>query len=182
MDISQQKKQIRKAIKARKSLLTDEDKLLASENVYTKLISDDRFNQCKIIVAYWSLDDEVPTHEIVEKLSKDRPVYLPVIVGESLEFRRFTGRENMHTESSFGIGEPTSEETLADNADEVAILVPGVAFTAKGERLGRGRGFYDRVFQKQPKAYKIGIAFTCQILETLPTEPHDVLMDTVVWG
>jgi 5-formyltetrahydrofolate cyclo-ligase len=59
------------------------------------------------------------------------------------------------------------------------VIVPGLGFTPDGKRLGRGKGFYDRYFEKSP-AIKIGIAFEMQIIKDIPTEPHDVKMDFVV--
>ncbi|MCF0205812.1 MAG: 5-formyltetrahydrofolate cyclo-ligase, partial [Bacteroidales bacterium] len=60
------------------------------------------------------------------------------------------------------------------------IIVPGVAFDRNGNRLGRGRGYYDRFLCKYPKVEKIGICFDFQLLEEIPTEPTDIRMDKVV--
>ena len=60
------------------------------------------------------------------------------------------------------------------------IVVPGVAFDRMGNRMGRGRGFYDRLLKSTPNAYKVGVAFDFQILDTIPTESFDVPMNKVV--
>lgn len=60
------------------------------------------------------------------------------------------------------------------------VFVPLVGFTAKGERLGQGGGHYDRWLAEHPRAMTIGMAWDVQLLEALPTEPHDVTLDAVV--
>jgi 5-formyltetrahydrofolate cyclo-ligase len=63
------------------------------------------------------------------------------------------------------------------------VLVPGLAFTRDGHRLGRGGGFYDRLLAGRAKeAVKIGICFELQLVESLPVEPHDIVLDLVVSG
>ena len=60
------------------------------------------------------------------------------------------------------------------------IIVPGVAFDPTGNRMGRGRGFYDRLLKSTPNAIKVGVAYDFQMLDTLPVEPHDVKMDLII--
>ena len=63
------------------------------------------------------------------------------------------------------------------------MVVPGVAFTAAGERMGRGKGYYDRYLSREGfRAYSVGVCFGCQMCEELPTEPHDRRMDEVIKG
>jgi 5-formyltetrahydrofolate cyclo-ligase len=79
----------------------------------------------------------------------------------------------------FGIGEPTGEEFTNLDAVEL-IMVPGVAFDRTGNRMGRGRGFYDRLLKSTPNATKIGLAYDFQMMDAIPTEPHDVKMNLVI--
>jgi 5-formyltetrahydrofolate cyclo-ligase len=60
------------------------------------------------------------------------------------------------------------------------IVVPGVAFDPTGNRMGRGRGFYDRLLKSTPNAMKVGVAYDFQLLDKIPVEPHDVPMDSVI--
>lgn len=79
----------------------------------------------------------------------------------------------------FGIWEPRGPATDPELID--IALVPGIAFTRDGRRLGRGMGFYDRFLAKlRPECFKCGIGYDFQLVEDLPTEPHDVLLDAVV--
>ncbi|MEI9894979.1 MAG: 5-formyltetrahydrofolate cyclo-ligase [Chthoniobacter sp.] len=74
-----------------------------------------------------------------------------------------------------------AEAPIVSPAEIGAILVPGLAFTRQGERLGRGGGFYDRYLALLPgTTRKIGVCFALQLVEALPTEPHDQPMDAIV--
>ncbi len=63
------------------------------------------------------------------------------------------------------------------------VLVPGLAFTRDGQRLGRGGGFYDRLLGGRARgAFKVGLGFACQMRASIPREGHDVLLDAVVFA
>ena len=139
----------------------------------------DRFREAKVVLLYWSMEDEVQTHAFVEKWYKSKTILLPCVDGDDLRLRQYTGADCMREGEQFGIGEPTGEEyTDLESVD--AIIVPGVAFDKEGHRMGRGRGFYDRLLKSTPNAYKIGVCFDFQMVESVPVEPHDVMMDRVV--
>ena len=77
------------------------------------------------------------------------------------------------------IPEPVGPEyTTLEKVD--MIVVPGVAFDRKRNRMGRGRGFYDRLLKSTPNAVKVGVAFDFQIFDAIPVEPFDVPMDVVI--
>jgi len=81
---------------------------------------------------------------------------------------------------SFGIPEPDPCYPMA-KADEIDVIVcPGLAFSPSGQRLGQGGGFYDRYIKKAPQATTIGVGFSIQLLENIPTEEHDATMHLVV--
>ena len=82
---------------------------------------------------------------------------------------------------AFGINEP--QRGVPVRPEEIdAIVVPGVAFTADGVRMGRGKGFYDRYLsQKGFAALKIGVCYREQLVDDIPAEPHDVAMDVVIY-
>jgi 5-formyltetrahydrofolate cyclo-ligase len=81
---------------------------------------------------------------------------------------------------SYGILEPRTEKIRKTNVEDIdLIIVPGVAFDEKGNRLGHGKGFYDRLLKKT-KATVIGLAFEFQILENIPTDKNDVPVDMII--
>ena len=147
-----------------------------SSNLLAKLEDHPVFIQAKTILMYYSLPDEIQTHEFVERWSKSKHIVLPVVNGNELELRYYHGTENLK-KGSYGIEEPCNTAPVDCQKIDLAII-PGVSFDTAGNRLGRGKGYYDRLLP-QLSAYKIGICFQFQIASLLPTEPFDVRMDEV---
>ena len=174
-----EKQELHKQIRAAKKAVPFCEKLTRSRDIMSKVEGIARFRDAKVVLLYWSMEDEVQTHEFVEKWHKEKTLLLPCVDGDDLILRQYTGPECMRTGEQFGIGEPTGEE-FTDLESVDVIVVPGVAFDKAGHRMGRGRGFYDRLLKETPNAYKIGVAFEFQMVENVPVEPHDVMMDCVV--
>lgn len=136
------------------------------------------FRAAHTVLLYHSLKDEVDTHEFIRKWNGKKQILLPVVVGDDLEVRKYTTPEEL-VQGAFGIEEPTGE--LFTDYDSIdLIVVPGVAFDSKGNRLGRGKGYYDRLLPRIPSAYKTGICFPFQIVEEIPAEPFDIRMDEII--
>lgn len=152
----------------------------ASRKIFTEVEKLPEFIKCKHVLAYWSLPDEVNTHAFVQKWYKKKIVSLPVVVGNNLELRVFNGMDCMKRGDSFGILEP-SESRLV-NSDEIGIvIVPGVAFDKDGNRLGRGKGYYDSLLSDR-NVYKVGVCFEFQILEKVATSSHDIKMNKIIYA
>jgi 5-formyltetrahydrofolate cyclo-ligase len=136
----------------------------------------------KVVVAYYSLPDEVDTHHMINLLvTEGKTVYLPkVISDEDMVLCRYTGAESLR-EGAFGIMEPAGAELSVVEAVDV-VLVPGMAFDAEGNRLGRGKGYYDRFLKSlsNPRPRLIGVCFDFQKVDMVPTEPTDVKVDVIV--
>lgn len=166
-------------MRALKRAVPMEEKLRRSETVMAQVEQLEVFQRARTVLMYWSMDDEVQTHRFVERWYRDKVVLLPCVDGDDLRLRQYTGPECLVAGEQFGIGEPTGPEWTA--LDEVElIVVPGVAFDRTGNRMGRGRGFYDRLLKSTPNAVKIGVAYEFQMLEEIPVESHDVKMDIVI--
>lgn len=126
---------------------------------------------------YYSLSDEVQTHEFVEKWYRQKDILLPVVKGDSLELRLYTGKGNMQTGEAYRIEEPAGAAFTDYGKIELAII-PGVSFDRQGNRLGRGKGYYDRLLPLL-SSYNIGICYSFQVCEQVPAEPCDRKMDEV---
>lgn len=174
-----EKAEVRKMMRERKRAVPPEEKLRRSRIIMHRLEHTREFAAARVVLLYWSMADEVQTHEFVERWYGEKTLLLPCVDGDDLRLRQYTGPECMVAGEQFGIGEPTGEE-WTDLAAVQLIAVPGVAFDPKGNRMGRGRGFYDRMLKSTPNAVKIGLAYDFQMLENIPTEPHDVRMDRVL--
>lgn len=173
------KAEIRKRMRELKRAVTPEEKLRRSETVMRGVEQLPEFQRASVVLLYWSMADEVQTHAFVERWYKEKTLLLPCVDGDDLRLRQYTGPECMVAGEQFGIGEPTGEE-YTDLASVEAIVVPGVAFDRQNNRMGRGRGFYDRLLKSTPNAVKIGVAYDFQLLDSIPVEPHDVKMNRVI--
>ena len=134
----------------------------------------------RMLMAYWPLNDEVDVRQLLDVLvAQGVTVLLPRVVSETaMELRCYTGRTDLAV-GAFGIMEPVGEVFVDYAAIDIA-LVPGMAFDAQGRRLGRGRGYYDRFLATLPSIYKIGVCFDFQKVEEVPSDEHDVAVDSVV--
>lgn len=148
-----------------------------SAEILTALEAHPAFGAAHLVLLYHSLKDEVYTHEFIRKWSGRKRILLPVVVGEELELRVYSGPEDLTT-GAYGIEEPTGELFTDYEAIDFA-LIPGVAFDASGNRLGRGKGYYDRLLPRL-RAFKAGICFPFQLVDEVPAEPFDIRMDTVI--
>lgn len=173
------KQELRKQIRAAKKAVPFCEKLQRSKIIMQRLEQLDRFRQAGTVLLYWSMEDEVQTHDFVNRWYKEKRVLLPCVDGDDLRLRQYTGPECLKAGEQFGIGEPTGPE-FTDLEQVELIIVPGVAFDRKGNRMGRGRGFYDRLLKSTPKAFKVGVGFDFQLFDSIPTEPFDVPMDEII--
>lgn len=173
------KAEVRKRMRELKRAVPMEEKLRRSEGIMRQVEAMPEFANAKVVLLYWSMADEVQTHAFVEKWHRDKMLLLPCVQGDDLVLRQYTGPECMVAGEQFGIGEPSGPE-YTDLERINLIIVPGVAFDRKGNRMGRGRGFYDRMLKSTPNALKFGVAFDFQLLDDIPVEPHDVKMDRVI--
>lgn len=174
------KKELRQYIRDEKKKHTNRELIALSESIIDKLLHTDAIDRARCILMYYSLPDEVYTHEAVDLLLQmGKMVLLPkVIDGENMEVRIYTGSYSLQ-KGSFNIMEPAGELFTDFEKIDVAV-VPGMAFDDKGNRLGRGKGYYDRFLRLLPRARKIGISFPFQKLPSIPTESTDTPMDEVL--
>lgn len=176
--IMDEKKALRIEIRQLKRACPLEERRRKSLSVWEAVERDEVFQQAGTVLAYWSMDDEVYTHDFVNKWAGSKTLLLPCVKGDELELRYFDGEERLQPGEGYAIPEPVGE-LFTDWGKIDLILVPGVAFDKSGNRLGRGKGYYDKVL-KQTGAYKLGVCFDFQLVERVPVEPHDVKMDRVV--
>lgn len=177
MMIDEEKKAIRKQIREKKKDFSLKEKKGKSELIFDQIEKLSAFQKAKIIMVYWSLDDEVFTHDFIKKYQNKKKIILPVVNGDRLDLKEFTGSSNLRAETHFGIGEPDGE--LFEQVDKIdLIIVPGVAFDKSLNRLGRGKAYYDKLL-RNTQALKIGVCFDFQMIESVPIDKYDVKMDLI---
>ncbi|MCU4165957.1 5-formyltetrahydrofolate cyclo-ligase [Carboxylicivirga caseinilyticus] len=174
-----EKKELRKKIRLLKKDFSKEDAAYQEELIYKKLIDSIDFKNAKNILFYWSMNDEVSTHDFILSYYKIKHIYLPVIKGDDLEIVLFSGEDCLVPGAKYGIPEPTGEP-LKDESIIDLVIVPGVAFDNSGNRMGRGAGYYDRILKRVPQAKRLALAFDFQMVTKVPVEPHDIKMDKII--
>ncbi len=142
--------------------------------------------QPSVVALFSPLPDEVDITPIIEYLVEQNQclVVLPrVDVGAEKPTMEFYPYRKAEMEvGAYGINEPQGDTPCPAEAIDL-MVVPAVAFTRRGERLGRGKGFYDCYLSREGfRAYTVGVCYSHQLLDSLPTEPHDCRVDEVVVG
>ena len=171
------KQELRKMIRQRKQQHSVDE----SSAFINRLKDNSHFLHAHTLLLYSALPDEVPTQTLIDELvAQGKTVLLPRVVSDTdMELRRYSGPADLQ-QGAFGIMEPTGELFTDYAAIDVAII-PGMAFDDDGHRLGRGKGYYDRFLAKlSPTTYKIGLCFSWQRVDHVPTDDHDIPMDEVI--
>lgn len=182
--IIQEKKILRKQISSVKKLIPLEEKIRRSDAVMERLLEHPEYKKSKKILFYWSMDDEVFTKQtVIQAYNEGKEVYLPVVEGDNLRIRLFEGAAAMVAGESFAIPEPSNDSPEASIDDMDLAVVPGVAFDAQCSRMGRGKGYYDRLLSaatKEGRPYTIGVCFDFQLVPKVPVEECDKPLDCVI--
>lgn len=170
------KKELRRNIKGLRLMLSQLEKEQAAEEVFARLERTAAFLMADHILMYHSLPDELSTHKFLAKWKDLKHFYLPRVNGVNLDILPYD--ESRLELGSFHIEEPQGDSTV-DPDDIELMIIPAVAFDRRGNRLGRGKGFYDRLLQST-RATKIGVGYEFQLLDELPAEEHDIPVDMVI--
>ncbi len=172
------KREIRQSMKILNLEVSAPTRATYARSICEKIETRDFFNRSETIALFASLPDEIPTERLLQRWASSKRLLIPRVNGDTMDFFEYTPSEI--AEGSFGISEPQSSTPFPLEKIDL-MIVPGVAFTLQGDRLGRGKGYYDKFLSsKLFKATTIGICYPHQVVETLPTEPHDVRLDYVI--
>jgi len=170
----------------RKEIINERKALSKSQVIEKSKLIFERLNKMNLLeventLLYMDFRNEVMTKDIINHIiGKVGSVLLPRVEGSSLTIHRVYNLQDMVL-SPLGILEPKDGHNLEDYKTIDQILAPGVAFDKKCYRLGYGGGFYDRLLsQKRREVPVIALAFDLQIIDQVPTEPHDYKMDMII--
>ena len=155
------KDDIRRRVKARKTLLDDTDKLTAAARVFDMLERTAAFMMADRILMYHSLPDELSTRSFISKWASRKHFYLPRVNGVNLDILPYD--EQRLALGSFHIEEPTGNDTASMDDIEL-VVVPAVAYDRRGNRVGRGKGYYDRLLA-ETRATKVGVGYDFQLMD-----------------
>ena len=173
------KRILRQSIRTIKASYSREELEALSLSLLQQLEQHPRFVEARTVLLYHSLPDEVSTHAFANRWCGQKEILLPTVVGDDLVLHRYTGPDCLAL-GSYGILEPSGEPFTDFDRIDLAVI-PGMAFDSQGNRLGRGKGYYDRLLPRLIRAYKLGLCYPFQLLdEESPHELHDQKVDEVI--
>lgn len=173
------KNALRKQMREKRQALSPALHAKKSMNIRQRLEEEAAFEQAQSVLVYLSTPEEVDTHGIVKDLlTKGITVYAPRVTKDELILCKIDSWEALEP-STMGILEARSDVPEAHPQNVDLILVPGIAFDEHGHRIGYGKGYYDKLL-KTIRGYKVGLAFSEQVINEIPSEAHDVPLDLII--
>ena len=156
-----------------------------SSVICNRAVTLEDFQLAERTLIYVDVRSEVRTRQLIQSALTSKDVYVPYCHNQDLRLFRLKSLGEL-ARGHFGIAEPTDEaRDDPDRKGEISnidiAIVPGVAFSQSGIRLGHGKGYFDRLLAgAPPELLSIGLAFECQVFDNLPSGPHDISIDVVV--
>lgn len=163
---------------ARRSALQPDGRRARDQQILQRLFTQPDFKQAERVLFYVSYGSEVDTHDLMARTFGGKTVLAPRVNGDQLHLHELTSLDDLQP-GAFGIPEPKLDLPEIPASEVELILVPGAAFDLRGHRIGYGKGYYDRLLNGV-SALKIGLAYDCQVIETIPIEPHDIPVDILI--
>ncbi len=177
------KREIRSKILLKLNSQKEERRELKTKVIQDKLFRTKVFKQAKNVMFFVSFDGEVKTEGMIKEAQRlGKTIVVPVCTKNRMLKPCLLDAEAKLTRGSYGIWEPASKRCLSLK-DIDLVIVPGLAFDKRGNRLGRGKGYYDRFLKGLTnKTTSIGLAFDFQFLPQIPTTKRDVSVNRVVFA
>lgn len=175
------KQVIRQKLLQQRRQMSQDDIYRKSVIISEKLQYDIWFQSAKTILFYVSYGNEVSTHQLIKTwLQNHKYAIVPrsQIDTCSIDPKIITDWKDLQ-KGAYGILEPSSDAP-SFTSDFDLIIIPGVGFDARGNRLGQGKGYYDRLIKDHPRARLLGLAFDFQIIDAIPTDLHDKPVQRII--
>lgn len=174
----ERKQQIRADLKKKRNALSKEQTREFSRRICETLFAYILSEEQEVIYCYYPLGNEVDLLWLAESLLRiGKQVAFPRTNGTDMEFYPVKSLDGFQ-KGAFGIMEPVGECPLKE--EKPLVLVPGLGFDIEGNRMGYGKGFYDRYFARFPASRKVGVAYNIQMTEEIPKDEYDIPMDFVI--
>ena len=175
---STNKKMTRNTIKEMRLALKKEEVMECSKACVSKVLQFPELIEAKTVCVYMPTGNEIDTTEIIRYCKENgKRLAAPRVNGDTMEFYYFTDETDME-QGAYAIWEPTGTEAVED--EESLVIMPGVAFDLSCNRIGYGKGYYDRYLSAHPHMKKVALAYDFQIVGRIKREVHDVRPDVVV--
>ena len=177
------KKKIRNELKLSRENLKPNEIDKKSLIIKEKLFATNEFKKSQKILFYVSYDNEVKTHEMIkESMDIGKTVCVPFVKKDEYKILPIKLENWNDLEiGSYNILEPKQDKLIEFPLEEIEmIIVPGIGFDTRGNRIGHGMGYYDRLLRRAKNCFKIGLGFHCQIVEYIHADSHDIKLDMVI--
>lgn len=175
------KQELRAHIRQLKRAMTEEEIQAASQRLGVLFAASEAYRQAKTIYGYLPYNQEVRTTQMLQKALEDgKRIAVPKCYGDEMRFI-YLDDLSLVEKGYCGIPEPIADGPIADDPTAL-VLMPGLAFTKDGARMGYGGGFYDKFLAAEPNHPTLALCYVFQMVEHLDTEAHDIPVDTVLWA
>ena len=174
------KNELRKIYKLKRREMTVEEVEVKSKKACRYFLESDFYKNAKTIMLYMPLGNETDTTDIINRAFTDgKKVAFPVTDEASGDITPcYATAQTQFSKGGFSVREP--DVTVGANAKDFdIIIVPGIAFDVQGNRIGFGKGCYDKLLVKT-NALKVGFCYDLQICDNIPTEEFDIKMDYII--
>jgi 5-formyltetrahydrofolate cyclo-ligase len=175
------KEKLRKEIKEKRRKLSKEEQRKKSKLIKRELFSLKEYKNVKTVLFYVSYNSEVFTHDMIKDALEKKKVVVPIsnVNNETLILSILESWSDLKP-NSYGILEPKREYIKEISINDIElIIVPGVAFDKYGNRVGHGKGYYDKLLEKA-KAKSVGLCFEFQLSEKIPIKSYDIPVDMII--
>ena len=177
MSVDIEKAALRKHFLEKRDAISADLREISSTKIYNHLKQSEPYKHSQNISCYFPIGSEVNTHSIMlDILSNGKNLLLPTVVDNDLEFRIVTDIKKLE-KGHFDIMEPRDDCKKSEEID--CVIVPTVAISKSGTRLGYGHGYYDK-FLADKSVTKIALTYSKQIVKSIPSSDYDIKMDWVV--
>lgn len=175
------KQALRKQIRDQKRAMTEEQIVSKSEKLGELFLASEAYRQAKTIYGYLPYNQEVRTVAMLEQAIADgKRVAVPKCYGDEMRFIYLDDLSKVE-KGYCGIPEPVEDGPVAEDKTAL-VLMPGLAFTKEGLRMGYGGGFYDKFLASEPEHPTLALCYDFQMVEHIPTEDYDIPVNTVLWA
>ena len=175
------KQTLRRQIREQKRAMTEEQIVSASMALGEKFAASELYRQAKTIYGYLPYNQEVRTVPMLQRaLADGKRVAVPKCYGDEMRFIYLDDLSQVE-KGYCGIPEPIADEPIADDSTAL-VLMPGLAFTERGDRMGYGGGFYDKFLAAEPNHPTLALCYAFQMVDAIPTEDYDIPVDCVLWA
>ena len=175
------KRELRKSIRDQKRAMTLQMVEQASTELARQFFLTEQYQTAKTIYGYLPYNQEVRTVPILEQALLDgKKVAVPKVYGDTMRFIYLDDLTQV-APSEMGIPEPIGDEPIAVDPTAL-VLMPGLAFDKKGNRMGYGGGYYDKFLAAEPEHPTIALCYGFQMVDAIPADDYDIPVDLVLWS